>query len=241
MKSLNTLQALIVVSATFALTFVTQAGVRESLAEKLPNIELEQISSTPVKDMYSLDLGDRYVYVTADGQYIFNGELIETETRQNLSQVALGKKRIDTIAAIPAANYIVFPAKDKKHSITVFTDIDCTWCRRLHSEIDTYTALGIEVRYLLRPRSGEQSLSWQKADAVFCSKDQLKNLTRAKQGIDIPMKTCENSPVRSNVEIAEKLGLMGTPVVLSEGGQYLGGYVAADQLIQQLDAEKAGT
>ena len=222
-------------------TLSTNADVREDLANKLPNISPEQITPSPVKDVYAIDLGERFAYVTADGKFLFSGELIDMELGVNHSQIELGKKRVDTIASIPERNFIVFPAKDKKHSVTVFTDIDCTWCRRLHAEIESYTDLGIEVRYLLRPRSGQQSKSWQKADSVFCSKNQQKTFTRAKQGQDITVKTCENSPVKENVIMSEKLGFMGTPVVLSEGGQYLGGYVAADQLIKKLDTEKAGT
>lgn len=240
MKLTKLLNPILITLLSLGVSVSLSANVPESLAKKLPNISVDQITESPVKDVYSVDLGERFAYVTGDGKYLFVGELIDMESGLNYSQVALGKKRVDTIAGIPEANFIVFPAKEKKHSITVFTDIDCTWCRRLHSEISDYNDMGIEVRYLLRPRSGPQSKSWQKADAVFCSKNQQKNLTRAKQGIDITMKTCKDSPTKFNVETAEKLGLMGTPVVLSEGGQYLGGYVAAAELIEKLDAEKAG-
>ena len=225
--------------AIFAFTVAHADATKEAIASKLPNVDASQIEKSPVENVYSVDLGERYAYVTDDAKYLFIGELIDMESGVNYTRMALGKKRIDTLKAIPEKNYIVFPAKDKKHSITVFTDIDCTWCRRMHSEIDDLNSLGIEVKYLLRPRSGQQSKSWQKADAVFCSKNKQKNLTRAKQGMDITMKTCKDSPVMENVTIAQKLGFMGTPVVLSENGTQLGGYVEANQLLEQLDAEKS--
>ncbi len=210
----------------------------DAIASKLPSVDVSQIEKSPVANVYSVDLGERYAYVTEDAKYLFIGELIDMETGLNYTRLALGKKRIETLDAIPERNYIVFPAKDKKHSITVFTDIDCTWCRRMHAEIDVLNKLGIEVKYLLRPRSGQQSKSWKKADAVFCSKNQQKNLTRSKQGMDITMKTCENTPTMENVTIAQGLGFMGTPVVLSENGTQLGGYIEANKLLEQLDLEK---
>ena len=215
--------------------------ITEAIANKLPNVEASQIEKSPVEDIYSVDLGERFAYVTSDGKYLFIGELLDMESGLNYTRMALGKKRIDTLHAIPEENYIVFPAKDKKHSITVFTDIDCSWCRKMHSEIDALNDSGIEVKYLLRPRSGQQSKSWQKADAVLCSKNQQKNLTRSKQGMDITMKTCEDSPVMANVAIAQELGFMGTPVVLSENGTQLGGYIEAAQLLKKLDLEKEKT
>ena len=224
--------------ALLAFNVVHADVTTEAIANKLPNIDASQIEQSPVEDIYSVDLGERYAYVTADAKYLFIGELLDMESGLNYTRMALGKKRIDTLNAIPEKNYIVFPAKDKKHSITVFTDIDCTWCRRMHAEIEDLNNSGIEVKYLLRPRSGQQSKAWQKADAVFCSKNQQKNLTRAKQGMDITMKTCKESPIMENVTIAQKLGFMGTPVVLSENGTQLGGYVEAAKLLQQLDLEK---
>ena len=224
--------------ALLAFNVVHADATKEAIASKLPNIDASQIEKSPVDNVYSVDLGERYAYVTDDGKYLFIGELLDMETGLNYTRMALGKKRIDTLNAIPEKNYIVFPAKDKKHTITVFTDIDCTWCRRMHAEIEELNKLGIEVKYLLRPRSGQQSKSWKKADAVFCSKNQQKNLTRSKQGMDITMKTCDDSPVMENVTIAQNLGFMGTPVVLSENGTQLGGYVEATKLLEQLNLEK---
>jgi len=224
-----------------SLAHAEDVDIKQFLADKLPNIEATQIDTTPVKDVYSVDLGERFAYVTGNGKHLFIGELIDMESGVNYTQLALGEKRVDTIKAIPEDNYIVFPAKNKKHSITVFTDIDCGYCRKLHNEIDEINELGIEVKYLLRPRSGPQSPSWQKADSVYCSKNQQKNLTRSKQGIEIPKKSCEGTPTMENVSTSQNLGFNGTPAILSESGSYMGGYLPAKELIKQLDAEKAKT
>lgn len=213
--------------------------IKQALAEKLPNIDASQIEQSQVKDIYSVDLGERYAYVTSDGKHLFIGELIDMESGLNYTQLALGQKRVKTIKAIPKESYIIFPAKNKKHSITVFTDIDCGYCRKMHNEMDELNDLGIEVKYLLRPRAGPQSESWKKADAVYCSKNQQKNLTRSKQGMDITMKSCDGTPTMENVSTAQSLGFGGTPTVLSEQGNQIGGYIPAKKLLELLDAEKA--
>lgn len=220
--------------------FSLSADVHEKLAEKLPSVQKDQIAATLANDIYSVDLGDKFAYVTKDGNYLFTGDMIDLTAGVNLSQMELGKKRVKTIATIPENNFITFPAKgEKKHSITVFTDIDCTWCRRLHAEIADYNERGIEVKYLMRPRSGPQSNSWQKADSVFCSKNQQKTLTKAKQGQEIKINKCgDKTPTMDNVILAESMGFMGTPVLLSEEGMYLGGYVAPEELASKLDAVK---
>jgi len=214
------------------------AEVQTSLAKVLPNVQSTQIKETPVKDIYSVDLGDRFAYITGDGKYIFTGQLFDVESSVNYTELALGEKRVEKINAIPEEYYITFPAKNKKHSITVFTDIDCGYCRKLHNEIDELNELGIEVKYLLRPRSGPQSVSWQKADSVFCSKNQQKNLTRSKQGIDITVKTCDDAPTDQVVQVAQSMGFHGTPAILSELGSQLGGYLPAKELVERLDLEK---
>jgi len=228
------------ISAVFMASLSSVADIHEKLAEKLPSVQKNQIAQTDSKNIYSVDLGDKYAYVTEDGNYLFTGDMIDLTAGVNISQQELGKKRIKTISMIPDNRFITFPAQGKKkHSITVFTDIDCTWCRRLHAEIADYNKRGIEVRYLMRPRSGPQSNSWQKADSVFCSKDQQKTLTNAKQGQEIKLNKCKKTPTMENVVLAESMGFMGTPVVLSEQGMYLGGYVAPAELETKLNSAKA--
>jgi len=225
---------------------LSASELHEKLAEKLPSIKKEQIAETPLKDIYSIDLGDKFAYVTKDGNYLLTGDLVDLTAGVNLSQLELGKKRVEQIKAIPDSNFIVFPAKgETKHAVTIFTDIDCTWCRRLHQEIDDYNSRGIEVRYLLRPRSGPQSKSWQKADSVFCSKDQNKTLTAAKQGQEVKavnllknQKCADDTPTMDNVILSQAMGFNGTPVLLSEDGMYMGGYVPPEELSEKLDAVK---
>jgi len=120
----------------------------------------------------------------------------------------------------------------------VFTDIDCGFCRRLHSEIGKYNAAGIRIRYLFMPRAGKGSDSYKKAVAVWCAKDRQQAMTDAKAGKDVPAQTCEN-PVEEHIALADLMGLSGTPTLILPDGELLPGYVPADRLKAMLDEQKA--
>jgi thiol:disulfide interchange protein DsbC len=133
---------------------------------------------------------------------------------------------------------IVFKPKIAKYTVTIFTDIDCGYCRKLHSEIDQYMAEGITIQYLFYPRAGKGSDSYNKAVAVWCAKDHNAALTAAKKDEKIEMKTCDN-PVDKHMQLAEDFEVKGTPMVVTEKGNIYPGYLPAKQLVEALEAEKA--
>ena len=99
-----------------------------------------------------------------------------------------------------------------EHTITIFTDIDCGYCRQFHREIEQVTALGIEVHYLFYPRTGPDTDSWFKAERVWCAEDRNSALTSAKLGGHVPEATCVANPVATHYDIGNKVGVTGTPV-----------------------------
>ena len=131
---------------------------------------------------------------------------------------------------------IIFKPETSKHFVSVFTDIDCGYCRKLHSEIDQYLAQGITVRYLFFPRAGKGSDSYAKAISVWCADDRQKALTDAKKGDSLAKKTCDN-PVDQHMELGEAFGMSGTPMIVTEKGNVLPGYVPAAQLAKILSSE----
>ena len=131
---------------------------------------------------------------------------------------------------------------DAKYTIDVFTDIDCGYCRKLHSEIAEYNRLGIRVRYMFYPRSGPGTESWQKAVSVACSSNPQDALTRAKQGEAVPERSCKTPPVAKTYELGRELQVRGTPGIFTEAGDYVPGYrppAEMLQVLQQLEAERA--
>ncbi len=145
-------------------------------------MKAEDLHATPIPGIYELLRGADAAYVSPDGKYAIIGDMYETGTNNDLTENRRRDQRLKMLAAIPEAQMVVFGPENAKHTITVFTDMDCAYCRKLHSQIADYNKLGIKVRYIAYPRSGPNTSSWHKAEQVWCSADRKAALTEAKLG-----------------------------------------------------------
>ncbi len=213
-----------------------EAVIKQSLSRAIPAAAIDHVVPSPLDGISEVLVGMNVFYVSNDGKYVFEGKLIDMSTRTNLTEAILGKVRKEAISAIDEKSMIVFPAKDERHTITVFTDIDCGYCRKLHNEIDAYNAEGITVRYLSFPRSGPDTPSYDKAVSVWCADDRNKAMTTAKSGGKLPAKDCAN-PVRDHFNVGVEMGVAGTPAIVMENGVLLPGYLPAKKLAEELDGK----
>jgi thiol:disulfide interchange protein DsbC len=211
--------------------------IRNSLQVLLPGVVPDSVSETPIPGIYEVMFGPRLMYITGDGRYVMQGSLIDLEKRENLTEPRLKTAKLKAIEAIGEDKMIIFGPSAAKHTITVFTDVDCGYCRKLHSEIDQYNDLGIRVRYLLYPRAGERSDSYNKAVSAWCADDRKAALTASKQGKKIESRTCDN-PVDEHLALGRQFGLQGTPTIVLESGETIPGYVPASKLIKALEQDK---
>jgi len=214
-----------------------QDAIIKSLNGVFPGVTPSEINPSPMAGVSEVLIGPRLFYVSNDGKYLLQGSLIELATRTDISEARRNSIRLDALNKLGEENMIVFPAKDSKHTITVFTDIDCGYCRKLHDEMDQYNAKGITVRYLAFPRSGINSASYNKAVSVWCEKDRQAAMTRSKAGEDLPKADCDN-PVKDEYELGQMLGINGTPAIILEDGSLLPGYIPAAKLATALDQGK---
>lgn len=195
----------------------------------------DTVTEAPVKGLYEVVYGSKLYYVSIDGRYLFNGELFDLQSRTNLTEQKLATARLKTLANIDESSLVVYKAKGKeKHVITVFTDIDCGYCRKLHSGMAKMNELGITVRYMAFPRAGIDSPSYNKAVSVWCSKDRNKAMDLAKSGATPEVATCD-SPVKKHYEMGQMLGVTGTPALILEDGTLMPGYLPPEQLALALD------
>lgn len=194
----------------------------------------EKISPSPVPGLYEVVMGPHLFYVTEDGRYMVQGDVIDIAARENLSAPARAAAQGAAIDSIGEENMVVFSPEKPAHTITVFTDIDCGYCRKLHREMDQINAKGIKVRYLLYPRTGVDSPSYEKAVSVWCAKDRNQALTQAKAGATPEKATCDN-PVKEHMAMGQMVGVRGTPTIVLEDGRILPGYVPADRLATLLN------
>lgn len=224
----------------------TPTALAEILAKVSPEAPPTSVRPAAIAGLYEVIFGSTVYYFSADGKYMLGGPLVELASRRNLSADAMQNvereqlmpQRVAFLQSLRDADAIVFAAAKPQHRVTVFTDIDCGYCRELHRHVDQYNAAGISVRYLAFPRAGEGSASFKKAENVWCAADRKAALTAAKAGKSNPDKACDN-PVAEQFHAGQKLGIAGTPAILLDDGRLLPGYVPPDDLKRVLD-EPAG-
>jgi thiol:disulfide interchange protein DsbC len=211
---------------------------RIELAKKIPGTTPDELHTTPIAGMYELMHGTDIAYVTSDGKYAISGDLYDLGRNDNLTEVRRRDIRMKLLASVPESDMLIFSPRDPKYTVTVFTDVDCAYCRKLHSQIAEYNRLGVRVRYMFFPRSGPNTDSWTKAEQVWCSTNRNEALTRAKLGEELKSpKSCANSPVGRDYAMGQKFDIRGTPAIVMNNGEMLGGYMAPMQLVQHLQSK----
>lgn len=218
----------------------TQDRISNSLRILLPGLLPDEIRTTPVENLYEVTFGGRLVYLTGDGRFLLQGKIIDLETRTEITEARLSELKMAALAKVGEDRMVIYGPDDAKDTVTVFTDIDCGYCRKLHSEMARYNEEGIRIRYLFYPRAGVGSDSYNKAVSVWCAEDRRAAMDTAKAGGAVPAKTCEN-PVEEHYELGQTMRISGTPALLLEGGELVPGYVPAHKLRQALDARREQT
>ncbi|MEO7917359.1 MAG: disulfide isomerase DsbC N-terminal domain-containing protein, partial [Dokdonella sp.] len=182
-------------------------AVRASVMKLVPNAKIDAIEPAPMEGFQQVLMGGQLVYVSNDGRYLLQGGLYDASTKVDLTDQRLGKARLSKLSSVPTSQHLVFaPASKPKYKVTVFTDIDCGYCRKLHSEMADYNAKGIEVDYLFFPRSGLNTPSYDKAVSVWCAKDRNAAFTAAKAGSDPAPLKCDN-PIAEQFQLGVELGV----------------------------------
>lgn len=208
-------------------------ALRAALVKRLPQSEGASIKATPVAGLYEVMLGSQIMYVTQDAHYILDGDLYNLQNKKNITEDARGSIRLNLLNELGEENMLVYmPKGEVKHTITVFTDIYCPYCRKLHDEMGDYLDNGIKVRYIFVPFKGPKSV--QASISVWCAKDRNKAMDIAKSGGELEKKTCDN-PISKHQALSAQLGIRGTPAILLESGKLMPGYVPASKLISQLN------
>ena len=219
-----------------------KADPRVELAAKMPGTKPEDLRATPVPGLYELTRGAEVSYVSADGKYVLTGDLFKvTEAADfpNLTETRRRELRTRLIDDVPESDMIVYGPKDSRYTITVFTDVDCAWCRRLHSQIADYNRLGVRVRYLAWPRSGPATESWVRAENVWCAANKTDALSRAKRGEAVKAASCSANPVQREWDLGRELGIRGTPGLILPDCELVPGYLPPADLLKHLQAANA--
>lgn len=212
-------------------------SVRRALSERLPNLNVDSIRATPIPSLYELVLSGQVYYLSEDARFVVQGQITDLNSQENITEKRRSQLRLAVINELDDDQTILFaPKGEVKHTVTVFTDIDCPYCQKLHQEVPKLNAEGVAVRYLLYPRAGIGSRSYHTAVSVWCSSDRNQALTDAKAGKSVDSKQCAN-PVKDHLAVGERVGLRGTPYMVSDGGTTIPGYQSARKLLATLSKE----
>jgi len=209
------------------------ADVRARVVSKLQGAKPEDVAPSPIPGLYEVTMGGLIAYVSGDGKYLVSGNVYDLDTQVNLTATRRNAARAKALAVVPDDQMIVFSPANAKMTVTVFTDIDCGFCRRFHNQIADLNKAGIRVRYLMFPRSGPGTESWRKAESVWCATDRRDALTRAKRGEEVKSKACKaEEAIQSQYSMGEDMGVEGTPAIFTQTGDYVGGFMTPDQLVK---------
>jgi thiol:disulfide interchange protein DsbC len=212
-----------------------EAMVRAALKSLNEKIVADKVGPAPMPGFQEAIVGGQVLYISDDGRYMMQGMLFDLKAKKDLSQLGISALRREELKKIPVSDRIVFaPAGVSKYTVSVFTDIECGYCRKLHSEIAEYNKLGIAIQYLAFPRAGLGTPDALAMESVWCSVDRRKALTDAKNGSKVPPKRCTN-PVSDQYKLGQRLGLQGTPMIINSEGVALPGYLPPAQLLEALD------
>lgn len=206
--------------------------IHEHFKSSLPSLPIDAIQSTPIQNLYQVTSGPVVMYVTEDGRYAISGDILDlSDGETNITEDSRKQARMNAIEKLGEEHMVIFPAANEKYKITVFTDLDCVYCRKFHAQLESYNKKGMTIRYLAFPRSGNQSSSYDKAVSVWCSEERHKVFNKANLGHPVPPKTCDGHKVDDQFHLGVMTGISGTPSILLQDGTLVPGYFSPDSLL----------
>ena len=224
------------------------AILKAQLESKLRGIEINDIEKSPLAGFYQVFFSGEVLYVTEDGQFLFTGNLLElaenapvnhTEMAVAALEAKQAPKRQQVLASINEDDMVIFKAPDEKHVITVFTDVDCRYCRKLHEQIGQFNEQGVTIRYMAYPRAGIGSSAYKKLVSVWCSEDRLAAMDDAKLRRKFSNKSC-NNPIAEHYKMTREFNLSGTPALVLEDGELIVGLPPFADLMKHLSQKTGG-
>ncbi len=201
-------------------------------------IPVVSVKAAPFEGMYEVELGSgEVIYSDAKGEYFLLGQLYRLSDEKgfvNLTEGKVNSQRATLLKGVPDSEKVTFKADGvEKALVYIFTDVDCPYCRKLHDEVPKLQAMGVSVEYLAFPRQGPSSATFKKMTNIWCSEDKAKAMTLSKQGKSLENIECAN-PVLEQYQLGQKVGVTGTPAIITADGQLIPGYMPAEQLAARL-------
>jgi thiol:disulfide interchange protein DsbC len=213
-------------------------ALRKALNQPAMGLMVESVETSEIPGMFAVQFANGpLVYSTAAGDYFIVGDLysVGPDGFVNLGEQRRDGERRDLLAAVEKEDMIIFsPEGETRGHVTVFTDVTCFYCQKLHKEVPELNKRGVEVRYLAYPRAGVDSDGYRQLVTAWCADDPQTTLTRLKAREAVPGKSCEDNPVANQYRLGQEVGVRGTPAMITAEGRMIPGYQSADDLMVTL-------
>ena len=216
----------------------TEDVIKAKIEQARPDLAVAGVKASAAPGLYEVKLSAGPVlYATADGDFFVLGDLFAVTVKGivNLAEQERDLARKELMASVATEDMIIFsPEGERRGTLTVFTDVDCFYCQKLHQEVPALNKAGVEVRYLAYPRAGIGSDSYRKIASAWCADDPQDAITKLKARKEIPENVCAGNPVAAQYSLGQRAGVRGTPALVLETGEMVPGYMAADDLVKRM-------
>lgn len=215
--------------------------LRASLELPGRGLKLGEVSHSELPGIYQVQfINGPMVYTDAEGSHFIAGDMFAVEEGKyvNLAERRRDGERMAKLAQVKEQDMIVFsPEGEPRAYVSVFTDITCGFCQKLHREVPELNRRGVEVRYLAYPRAGLDSGGYRQLATAWCADNRQDTLTKLKNRETVPENVCTDNPIAAQFQLGQELGVRGTPAIVTQNGEMLPGYMPADKLITALGLE----
>lgn len=212
-----------------AAEFADEEAIRQTIEKLSPGSAIERVSASAMDGLAEVVVDRQVIYVSNDGRHVLSGTLIDGSTGANLSETTRSSLRLESLGQMPDGARIRFEKDPKAERVTVFTAIDCGYCRQFHNDIARYLEQGVNIDYVVIPLGGPGSPADQTTARVYCSADPALAFTKATLGQPVQAEECE-SDYQKGIEMAKVLGISSTPTILAANGSIIGGFLSPEEL-----------
>ena len=204
----------------------------KAFTEKYPNLKIESVEKVN-NDFFEIIIRDQIFYLTSDLKHLLAGNIIELKTGNNLTETRVKKHRLSLLENLLDSDTIIYKPTKTSHVITIFTDISCPYCKKLHKEIDKLLEHNVEIRYVFFSRNGKDDGAYRDMVSIWCSANQKELIEKAFNDDSLPQKDCEN-PLDKNYQLGYELRVNGTPMIFTEDGTIIPGYLPYKRILEIL-------
>jgi thiol:disulfide interchange protein DsbC len=215
-----------------------EAVIRKNIGQRLPDFpKIDEVTKTALPGIWELRIGNEVLYTDADGSHIIQGELIDTKTKNNLTQQRIAKLTAIKFDELPLKDALVVKQGNGSRKLAVFADPNCGYCKRL--ERDLVALKDVTIYNFVYPVLGPDSN--EKSRAIWCSKDAMKTWRDWMiDGVTPPraMGKCDDAAIQRTIDYGKKYRINGTPAIVFENGERVPGALPAAELTKRLDEAK---